>query len=67
MDGLIQRYQKEIAGDPATLRAVLVAEGLLQQQEDGTYIRPALTPDHPALVKVREEALARQREVKEQT
>lgn len=67
MDGLIQRYQKEIAGDPATLRAALMTEGLLQQQANDTYIRPALTPDHPTLVKVREEALARQRAVKEQT
>ncbi|MEZ4729114.1 MAG: metalloregulator ArsR/SmtB family transcription factor [Caldilineaceae bacterium] len=67
MDGLIQRYQKEIAGDPATLRAVLVAEGLLQQQADDTYIRPSLPPDHPVLVKVRAEALARQGAVQDQT
>lgn len=61
MDGLIQRDQKEIAGVPATLRAALLAEGLLQQQANDTYIRPTLIPDHPALVKLREEALARQR------
>lgn len=60
MDELIQRYQKDVAGDPATLRAALVAEGLLQQQANDTYIRPTLTPDHPALVKAREEARARQ-------
>lgn len=67
IDGMIQRYQKEPGADPATLRAALVAKGLLQQQENGAYVRPPLTPDHPALVKVREEALARQRAVKEQT
>jgi len=67
IDGLIQQYQKAITGDPATLRAALLAEGLLQEQEDGTFVRPTLTSDHPALIKVREEALARQREVKEQT
>ena len=42
------------------IRAALLAEGLLQQQEDDTYVRPILTPDHPALVKLREEVLARQ-------
>lgn len=58
-DGLIQKYRQDDDSDPVMLRAAMVQEGLLQQQADDTYMRPTLAADHPAMVKLREDAFAR--------
>lgn len=59
IDELLQTYRTDNGNEPATLRAALVQEGLLQQQTDDMYMRPTLTAAHPAMVKLRDEALAR--------
>lgn len=59
IDELLQKYRHDDAGDPATLRVALQQEGLLEQQADDTYMRPTLPTDHPAMVRLREEAFAR--------
>lgn len=60
IDELLQKYRQDDAGDPAIVRAALLQEGLLQQQADDTYMRPTLAADHPAMHKLRIEAIERQ-------
>ncbi|MEZ4859974.1 MAG: metalloregulator ArsR/SmtB family transcription factor [Caldilineaceae bacterium] len=65
IDAMIQSRRKDEGNDPAPIRNALVAASLLELQEDGAYVRPALTPDHPAMVELRNEALARHEALRE--
>lgn len=60
IDELLQKFKQDGASEPASLHAAMVQEGLLQEQENDTYIRPAFTVDHPAIVKLRTEVMERQ-------
>lgn len=46
IDEIIRPYSE---GNPATIRTTLLSKGLLQQHDDGTYWRPPITPEHPAI------------------
>jgi hypothetical protein len=58
IDTLIRRYSAE---EPATIRQGLLQAGLIEQADDGTYWRTRITPDHPAVVKLRAAKNARKK------
>ncbi|MEZ4675098.1 MAG: metalloregulator ArsR/SmtB family transcription factor [Caldilineaceae bacterium] len=62
LDRLLTEYRKDPADDVAEMRSAMLNERLLQHNTAGQYLRPTIGPDHPAMGKLRAEALARHSE-----
>ncbi len=62
LDRLLEQYRKDPADDLAEMRSAMLNERLLQHHVPGPYMRPTIGPDHPAMVKLRGEALGRHSE-----
>ncbi|MCB9151583.1 MAG: metalloregulator ArsR/SmtB family transcription factor [Caldilineaceae bacterium] len=58
IDEMIQANSKEPGQDVRQLHTHMLAEGLLHTSPQGLFIRPTLASDHPAMQKLRAEAIA---------
>ncbi|MEZ4663792.1 MAG: metalloregulator ArsR/SmtB family transcription factor [Caldilineaceae bacterium] len=63
IDAMILAKSQEVGQDMGQLRADMLAAELLQMNEEGLYVRPMLTNDHPAMQKLRTEAIMRNEEI----
>lgn len=59
IEAMIQVNSKDANPNAPQLRTDMLAEGLLEMNAQGLYVRPTLTTEHPAMQKLRAEAIAR--------